>query len=353
MSASVLEYILGQPKALRAVAAYHFGPGREALLHAAALMTESKQIIFSGMGASLFACIPAQYIFVQRGIPTSVVESSELLYFLSGMLEPNTTLVLVSRSGESIEVTKLLPILRERGCRAIAVVNGAGSTLAKQADETILINSPAEGYVAIQAYTSTVAVLCMLAAACSGEIDHARTELDRAINAAETMLASNAPGAAQEKPPFERGTLYLLGRGPSLASVYGGALLMHEMARMPAIGMSSAQFRHGPVEVVSREFQAIVFGSQSETADIDLRLAEDLASVGKCVRWIGPHVSGSKVDGLSFWPPDVPPRYAPLLEVLPVQILAFRLAEAGGIQAGQFRFAAPVTLSETGFGREK
>lgn len=350
MSASVLEYIVGQPNALRAVAAYHFGPGREALHHAAALMNESKQIIFSGMGASLFACIPAQYMFVERGIPTSVVESSELLYFLSGMLEPNTTLVLVSRSGESIEVTKLLPILRQRRCRVIAVVNAAGSTLANQANETILINSPAEGYVAIQAYTSTVAVLCMLAAACSGEIDHARTGLDRAIEAAESMAASNA--AAQEKPPFERGTLYLLGRGPSLASVYGGALLMHEMARMPAIGMSSAQFRHGPVEVVSKEFQAIVFGSQPETAEIDLRLAEDLAGVSKCVRWIGPLASGSKVDGLSFWPPDFPPRYAPLLEILPVQILAFRLAEAGGIQAGQFRFAAPVTLSETGFGRE-
>ena len=352
MSASVLEYILGQPDALRAVTAYHFGPGREALLHAAALLKESKQIIFSGMGASLFACIPAQYMSAGRGIPASVVESSELLYFLSEMLAPDTTLVLVSRSGESIEVTKLLPILRERRCRVIAVVNAAGSTLAKQANETILINSPAEGYVAIQAYTSTVAVLCMLAAVCNGELDRLRTELDRVIEAAEAMLASDS-AATQAWPPFERGTLYLLGRGPSLASVYGGQLLMHEMARMPAIGMSSAQFRHGPVEVVSKEFQAIVFGSQPETAEIDLRLAEDLAGVSKCVRWIGPLASGSKVDALSFWPGDIPPRYAPLLEVLPVQTLAFRLAEAGGIQAGQFRFAAPVTLSETGFGLKK
>ena len=63
--------------------------------------------------------------------------------------------------------------------------------------------------------------------------------------------------------------LYLLGRGASLASVAAGALVIHEVAKAPAVGMSAANFRHGPVEVVDKQFHGIVFGSRPETADLE------------------------------------------------------------------------------------
>jgi glucosamine--fructose-6-phosphate aminotransferase (isomerizing) len=143
--------------------------------------------------------------------------------------------------------------------------------------------------------------------------------------------------------------LYLLGRGTSLASVNAGVLVMHEMARLPAIGMSCAQFRHGPVEVVDRDFQCILFGTQPQTAALDRALAERLHVAGASVQWIGPPAPETRVPLLGVWPDSVSPRFAPVLEIVPVQLLALRLAELGGIPAGQFQFAAHITLSETDF----
>lgn len=347
MGSTVLENILEQGSSLRALALHHFGRGLDAMLHAAALIQDSEHVVFTGMGASFFACLAMPYLFSDRAAAVSVVESSELLYFLSGLLRRKTTVIVVSRSGESIEVTKLLPLLQQRGCTLISATNVPGSTVASCAAEDILINSPSDKSIAIQTYTATVAVLALLAAASLGELETAKAELDATIQAAEHLLRSGLP--EQTQFPFRREPIYFLGRGSSLATVNAAVLLMHEMAKLPAIGMSSAQFRHGPVEVVNKDFQTIIFGSQPATADIDLKLARDLAHIGATVGWIGPSSVDGTIHSLCSWPDHVPARFAPIVEVIPAQMLSLRLAESAGIEPGKFRYLAQVTLSETGF----
>jgi glucosamine--fructose-6-phosphate aminotransferase (isomerizing) len=100
--------------------------------------------------------------------------------------------------------------------------------------------------------------------------------------------------------------------------------------------MSAAQFRHGPVEVVDDRFRGIVFASQEATRDVDLALARDLASMGGKVR-----VCQSR---------GVPSPFEPLIEIVPVQIAACKLAEHKGIDPGDFRYATLVTVAESGFG---
>ncbi|HSU61140.1 MAG TPA: SIS domain-containing protein [Bryobacteraceae bacterium] len=322
VSSPLLDNIRAQPQALRRVAEYQLGHGRDALLRSAGLLRSAKRVVFSGMGASLFACIP-----LACELGAEVIDSSELLYFRQSFLQPGTAVVLVSRSGESVEVTKLLPILKQRKCVVIGVTNAPGSPLASQADQAIILNSPADQLVAIQTYTATVLALLLLG---DPEVRDLWSTLDlfeRQLHAwteaeYKDFLDSNAP-------------VYLLGRGPAMGSVHEGALLFHETAKASAVGMSAAQFRHGPVEVVDVAFRAIVFGTAAETATLDSALAADLRRMGAKVFWLGPDVA--------------PPRFAPLFEIVPCQLLAFRLAEIRGIRAGEFRWAPAITRSETGF----
>jgi len=76
-----------------------------------------------------------------------------------------------------------------------------------------------------------------------------------------------------------------------------GALLLHETAKAAAVGMSSGQFRHGPAEILSGDFRAVVFRCAPGTQALDRSLADDLFSVGAKVRWIGlvavAHLTGS------------------------------------------------------------
>ncbi len=348
MTDPLFENILAQPGALAKVAEHQFGPGREALLRSAELLRNSKRIVISGMGASLFASIPLSYALGGHGVEVSVIETSELLYFLPSTIDRGTAVILVSRSGESVEVTKSIALLKDRSSCIIAVVNVQRSTLATQATETISVGSPPDQLVAIQTYTGTLVALALLGAAYQNELDSARDELETTVATVERMLGECL--RAEWHDFIDVGSpLYLLGRGASLASVHAGALLMHEVAKMPGVAMSSAQFRHGPVEVVSEDFRAIVLGSQETTAALDLALAQDLTRIGGNIRWVGPLGPTSEVIPLCPWPEKVPSRFCSLPEMIPLQLLAYRTAQAKGVASGGFRFAPAVPLSETGF----
>ena len=348
LNTPLLENILNQPAALRAVNSHQRGVGSQTLAKAASLMESSKRVVLSGMGASFFATIPFSYRLSARGLPVATVETSELLYFLESQADSQTAVVLVSRSGESVEVTKLLPLLRERGAKIIGVVNVPDSTLARQADQTISMGSPPDELVAIQTFIATLATFALLDATITGEANAAHIELERTAD----VLSGWIPDGVRSRDSWSDflstdAPLYLLGRGPASGSVAEGVLLMHETAKSPTVGMTTAQFRHGPVEVVDERFRAIIFGTQVATETLEAALADDLVSMGGQIRWIGPPAPGTTP--LCPWPAGIPMRFAPIAEIIPIQILAYKKAELAGIRPGHFRWAPTITTTEAGF----
>jgi glucosamine--fructose-6-phosphate aminotransferase (isomerizing) len=343
----LLENILNQAEALRAVSAHQFGEGHPALENAAAFLKSKKRVVLSGMGASYFGCIPFQYLLARRGIDVKCVETAELLYFLPRSFDENTALALVSRSGESIEVTKLLASI---DTPTLGMVNVAESTLAKQANHFLCLNSPADQLVAIQTYTATLAVFALLDAEIGGELHQARVDLQETIKILDALIPKWVEAREGWKPFLDDAKpLYLLGRGASLGAVSEGVLLMHETAKAAAVGMSVPQFRHGPVEVVDADFRAIVIGTQPETAELDAALANDVMKMGGQVRWLGPEVKGRKAPALCEWPLELPARFQSIVETIPLQIAAYTKAELNGIRPGDFRWAPAITSSEAGF----
>jgi glucosamine--fructose-6-phosphate aminotransferase (isomerizing) len=350
VSTPLLENILNQPAALRAVGAHHLGAGRDSLERAAALLGSSKRVVLSGMGASFFACIPFSYGLRSQGRCVIAVETSELLYFLESQIDQDTVVVLVSRSGESVEVTKLLPCAQERNAKVVGVVNVPESRLSREADQAVVMNSPPDELVAIQSYVATLATFALLDAAITCELNEAKAQLDKTAD----LLSHWIPKCVRAREAWGvflecETPLYLLGRGPASGSVAEGVLLMHEVAKSPAVGMTAAQFRHGPVEVVDENFRAVIFGTQSTTAVLDAALANDLVRMGGQVRWIGPDTSGTGTISLCPWPAALPARFTSIAEISPLQLAAYKKAELLGIRPGDFRWAPAITTSEAGF----
>jgi glucosamine--fructose-6-phosphate aminotransferase (isomerizing) len=332
----MLDNIRNQPLSLRCVADHHLGEGAEDLHAAAAAIRSACSVVFTGMGSSMSAAIPAANYLESHGFAAEVLEASEWLHF--GAAWPRTgASVLVSRSGETVEIVNLLPRLNASAGPTIGVTNVRGAQLARETDHPIHINSEPDRMVAVQTYTGTMATLLLLAAAVVEEPDDKwRTALDGAIAALAAEI-EDAIGKSEDWNKFlaNAEVVHLLGRGPSLASVREGALLFNESARTPSVGISCALFRHGPVEIVDGRFRAIVFASQAETREIDLALARDLDAMGGKTRVC-------QVRGVAS-------PFEPLVEIVPIQIAACRLAEAKGIDPGDFRYATLVTLAETGF----
>lgn len=330
-----LSDILNQPRSLARAIEHQFGYGAAALGKSAGVLRRARNVLFTGMGSSLFAAIPAVHLLNNAGIPAQAVAASELLYFGRSLIQSSTALVLISRSGDSVEVTKLLPVVRDAGAEAIGITNIVESTLARELPNRILIGSEPDQMVAIQTYTATVVVLLMLAMQSAGQpaapaqmkalLEQTQQTIDAELNRRDEWLEFLTNAAV----------VYLLGRGPSMASVHEAALIFNEAARTPSVAMCAAQFRHGPVEILDERFRAVVFASQPATLHLDRALAADLTGLGAGIKTVA---TG----------PDASP-FQPVLEIIPLQLAVCRLGERKGITPGGFRYAGQVTTGETGF----
>ncbi len=328
---ALLENILDQPENLRHVAEYHLGDGQAALRRAAHVIANARRLVLSGMGGSLFACYPLANYLAAHGIAATVIDTAELLHYRRRAYE-DAVVVLVSRSGESVETVKLLRLLPL--AIVVGVTNEPASTLAQQAQHVVRIASRADEAVAVQTYTAALLTLYLLGAAAVWEASPER-DIDPVIASMAAAMDAWVAGSESWRTFFDgAANVYLLGRGASSGSAMEGALLFHEVAKFPAVSMGAANFRHGPVEVVDDRFRAILFAPNDATRDLNRALARDLTALG------------GRVETIAV---DVPAALAPLAEIVPVQLSALRLAEMRGVTPGKFRVAVQVMRTEEGF----
>ena len=345
--------ILGQTRSLECVLDHQTGLGQGALAACGRMLAEcSGTIIVSGMGASLFAAIPAVQTLERHGFRVRHAESAELLHYGEGSWTTEDVGLLISRSGGSIEVLELAQKMKRTGTRLIAVTNLPDSRLAELADQTLMIGAAADQIIAVQTYTGTMLALLLLAEQVTAHDRNLATQTTSALPLLSNLIDQSL-GHSESWQKFLTGTdpLYLLGRGSALATIAEGALLFHETAKAATVAMSSGQFRHGPVEVASAVFRALIVGTPAATADLDWKLGSDLRAMNASVRWIGPTPKDARDGSLSLleWPTAIPPALVPIFDIVPLQIAAYRTALWRGVQPGDFRYASEITAKESGF----
>lgn len=348
--------ILAQPEALTRIVNYQSTDGLMVLRQVAHELRRARQVVFGAIGASYNACIPTINYLAAHAILTQLIDAAELLHYTLGVFPRETLFVLVSQSGESIEIKKLIPKINERDGRIIGITNKPQSSLARDADIHLLINSPADHSVAIQTYSGSLLVLYLLGICVStGGIENHLPEIDALIQEADQTITKYKSTSLNWLPFLrEAGVFYLLARGSSMATALEGALIFKEVAKFSVVAMGAGAFRHGTVEVVDSSFHGFIFAPDDITRQLNIGLAENLAEFGGQVRIIGPANSLSNQHRLEWWHiPSVSPFLAPILEILPIQIATYRLAECKGIKPSVFRYLGPVNNDEIKFTRIK
>jgi glutamine---fructose-6-phosphate transaminase (isomerizing) len=299
-------------------------------------------IVLTGMGSSFHGLNPLLVQLTHAGYPAPLVETSELIYYRRGLLDPRSLIVAVSQSGRSAEVIRLLDE-NHRRAPVIAVTNTADSPLARRSDAVLLTRAGEEFSVSCKTYVSALLALKFLGdQLCGVPLARTRKELKAVLPPVTHYLArwkdhvefmlSGLSGIRQ---------LFLAGRGPSLAAVGTGALILKESTRFPSEGMSSAAFRHGPFEMIGPETFVLIFAGAAKTRELNLRLLQDIrARNGRAELVV-------QDPGECAWClPRVPSSILPVLEILPVQMLTLALAAMADRQPGKFRFAAKITNTE-------
>jgi glucosamine--fructose-6-phosphate aminotransferase (isomerizing) len=335
--------ILDQP---RAIAATVEGMGIDSRLAAlAAGLREGRfaRAILTGMGSSLYALHPLQIELAEAGFTPVLVETAELLNSLPRLLE-GALIIAVSQSGRSAEIVRLVGE-RSAGTALIGVTNTPESPLAAGADAVLLTDAGEEFSVSCKTYVAALAALGLLGAVLRGaDAEACRAELGKAAGAAGQYLAGwreHAEQLAWLMDTANMTQLFLVGRGASLAAALTGGLILKESTHTAAEGMSSAAFRHGPLEMAGPGTVVLVFGGDGRLHDLTRRLCNDIRKVGGTVMAIGPNAG---IPALAL--PEVPAALLPILELLPVEMVTLALAARKDMEAGCFSHASKVTTVE-------
>lgn len=338
--------ILAQPDSLSHVLCRQFGEGLASLEQAASLLRSGRRVLITGIGASMFASTLLEYFLCSCGIDTVKIEAAELLHYRREAFR-DAVAVVVSRSGESIEIAKLLAILKGRQ-PIIGISNEPASALSQCADVNLHIGSLPDEMVAIQTYTGTLLTLYLLANAVTHSLDSARARIETLLPQFSELVHTNLDQLDEWDAFLGTGSpIHLLARGPSYASAMEGALLFNEVAKVSAVGLLAASFRHGPVELVDDNFRGIIFAPQGQTRDLNVGLGRDLMRFGGHIRMVGPSEPHAGMQWCEI--PTVPESLAPLFEIVPVQVAALRMAQLRGIPEGSFRYTPQVATDEASF----
>jgi len=301
-----------------------------------------KCVVLTGMGSSFHGLNPLLLQLTQFGIPAVLVETSELIHYWRRLLAPKSLVVAVSQSGSSVEMIRLLELNRGHA-PIISVTNTANSPLAKRSDAVVCTRAGEEFSVSCKTYVSALLALkflgdqlCRVPFAGTGrQLKAALPPVTAYLQGWREHVEFLAPKLAGVRQ------LFLVGRGPSLAAVGTGALILKEATRFPAEGLSSAAFRHGPFEMLGPETFILVFGGVSRTRELNRRLLEDIRKQQGRAEFVTEH-SGSGTFHLA----SVPPGILPVLEILPVQMMTLALAAMAGREPGKFRLASKITTTE-------
>jgi glucosamine--fructose-6-phosphate aminotransferase (isomerizing) len=319
---SFREAIALQARNLRAAADAFHAAAADADLEALCQGT----LVFSGIGASAYALVPAVLALRAAGRRAFAVSSAELRDSRAAQL--GDAFVLVSQSGASAETVAALDALS--GSPVVAVSARGDSPLARAAGVWLPLGPIPDTPVATLSYTATLQALGMLCDALLGGLNDVWARLPDLAAELLERCGPEIDGAAERFAEIR--SLDAVGGGPAAASAGETTLLAREALRIPATGMETREYLHGPLEAVEPGVGCVVFGGARERD-----LAAEMASFGAPVALLTDGDGGPLAGVHTIQLPPVPDLAAPILQILPVQLLVDHLARRRGLAIGKLR----------------
>ncbi|MCB9487852.1 MAG: glutamine--fructose-6-phosphate transaminase (isomerizing) [Deltaproteobacteria bacterium] len=301
------------------------------------------------------ASIGRLYIEALSGIPCEVDLASEFRY-RDPIVPPGSVCIVVSQSGETADTLAALREAKRLGAKSIAVCNVPESSIARTADAVCYTNAgPEIGVASTKAFVTQVAVLFLLGVwfgRRNGRLtaDEAREHLEEItrmpFRIQEVLAVEDHIREIARWSKGTRGFLFI-GRHLNHMIAMEGALKLKEISYLHAEGYAAGEMKHGPIALIDEEMMVIAIAPRMPTYDKMLSNIEEAKARGGKVLAIctrGDTTVATRADQLIEIPP-CPPMMVPLLTVIPLQLLAYHIADLQGTDVDQPRnLAKSVTV---------
>jgi len=316
-----------------------------------------KRVVLVACGTAYHAGLTGKYaIEAWARVPCEPHIASEWRY-IDPIVDASTLVIGISQSGETADTLAALRLARERGTRTLAVTNMPGSQITREADAVLLTRAGLEtGVAATKTFTAQTALLYLLALDLAAKRGALPLQEIRALTAEvaglpeklEQFLAGRHPiEEIAEAHADERFFLYL-GRHLGLPACLEGALKLKEVSYIPTEAYSAGEMKHGPIALLGERTPVVVIAT-------DGHVYEKVVSNIQEVRARGAQVIAIASDGNEaiqhladqvVYVPRAHPFIEPVLAVVPLQLLAHRVAELRGLNVDRPRNLAKTVTVE-------
>ncbi len=299
-------------------------------------------VVIVARGSSDNASLFGRYLIeVTTGIPVSLCAPSVYTLYGAKVNLSRALVIGVSQSGEGDDINIVLESAKASGAYTLAITNEAGSTMAKIADEALLIHAGRERSVAAtKTYTGQMLHFYMLA--------NALAEHSLAIEKIPDFTAKALELKDQITPLVQRYVFMencvVVGRGMNYGNSYELALKLMETCYVVAERFSSADFFHGPLAIVERRFPVVLFGPAGVTQQSSIELLDRLHELNAdCLAITNDVEIANRSPKSLMLPPDIDEFLTPIPFIVPAQLFAALLSEAKGLDPDAPRSLSKVT----------
>ena len=326
---------------------------------------EFQNVRIVACGTSWHAGLAGKFMIERLArLPVEVDYGSEFRY-RDPIIDSRTLTVCISQSGETADTLAAQREAKQKGSPSLAICNVKGSMITREAAGTILTHAgPEIGVASTKAFTAQLAALLLLASYL-GQVrgkmaaDAARKlmlEFTRIPHKMETILQAEETGFYETlaRQYFRQSDFLYLGRGIHYPIALEGALKLKEISYIHAEGYPSGEMKHGPNALIDENLPVVVLATRDETDPASMTLYEKSVSNIKEVKardgivisvvTAGDHLAREASDHIIELP-AAPDLLSPLLEIIPLQLLAYHIAVRRGCDVDQPRnLAKSVTV---------
>jgi len=302
---------------------------KEALLEVAEAMKNAKGVFLVACGSSYHACLTASYLFSKIAkTHVNVVLGSEFSNY-EHFLTPDTLVIAVSQSGETIDVLDAVRTARRKGSKVMSIVNIMGSSLHRSSDKALLLHAGPEICVlSTKTYTAQLTVLSLLAYTLAGKYEEGKKSLEYLWNIIYNLTSANMRNYLKRlaEDLKDKGHIFTIGRGLQFPTALEAALKIKEVSYIHAEGFSGGELKHGTIALIEPGTPCIVFSSADNEKEI-LSNAMEIKARGGYI--IGINSKNNEVFDFFIKVPEVSDLNA-ITQIIPIQILSYQLAVLRG-----------------------
>jgi glucosamine--fructose-6-phosphate aminotransferase (isomerizing) len=313
------------------------------------------RIIITACGTSWHAALVGKYMLEQiAGIPVEVDYASEFRY-REPIIRPSDVVFVISQSGETADTLAALREAKSRGALVLGIVNVVGSSIARETEAGVYIHAgPEIGVASTKAFTSQLAVLSLISLFIGR---HRGMSLEKGRMLAKDLaeipekVRSVFESTEQiryiaEEFKHSQNFIYL-GRGANFPTALEGALKLKEISYIHAEGYPAAEMKHGPIALIDENMPVVFIVPKDRIYEKVLsNIQEVKARKGRIIAIAND--DDDQIDSLADFVIRVPRTYSyfgPIVNSIPLQLLAYYMAVARGCNVDQPRnLAKSVTV---------